>query len=207
YRERAVSYSLGAMPHPFASRSNAVLCATLALALCHCGGNSGPDGPKDVPGGQNPLPPAASCATAPNGSATVAAPELRLSLADRWEEACLSSPAVADLDGDATNEIIAARDGVLDVWNADGSLKWRFVADTGRIWSSPIVADFRDDTKLEVAFAARDKIWMLDAAGNVVSGFPVQWEDEMRSLAAGDVDGDGQLDLIAAPGHSSPTDV
>jgi hypothetical protein len=30
---------------------------------------------------------------------------------------------------------------------------------------------------------------------------------ELRSLAAGDLDGDGQLDLVAAPGRSGPTDV
>jgi hypothetical protein len=104
---------------------------------------------------------------------------------DRWEEGWLASPAVAYLEGDGANEIIVPREGVLDVWNADGSLKWRFVAEIGRIWASPVVADFRDDTQLEIAIAAREYVWMLDAAGNIVSGFPVQWEDEMRSLAAG----------------------
>jgi hypothetical protein len=33
------------------------------------------------------------------------------------------------------------------------------------------------------------------------------WEDEIRSLAAADIDGDGFLEIVAAPGHSNPTDV
>ena len=47
-------------------------------------------------------------------------------------------------------------------------------------------------------FAEREHIYMLDAGGNVLSGFPVEWEDEMRSLAAGDVNGDGQLEIVVA---------
>jgi hypothetical protein len=152
-----------------------------------------------------PLPPAPSCMAA-GGSATVQAPVLLLTLKDRWHESWLSSPAVADLDGDGKMEIIMPRDDRTIVWNADGTVKWSF--DTkGRVWSSPVVADFTGDKKLEVAFASRDTLYLFDAAGNMMPGFPVVWEDEMRSLAAGDVDGDGQLDLIVAPGHSDPTDV
>jgi FG-GAP-like repeat len=154
-----------------------------------------------------PLPPAPACMAAANkGSTAVQKPTLLLTLKDRWHEAWLASPAVADLDGDGKNEIIVPRDERLEVWNADGSLKWTYTA-KGRIWSSPVVADLRGDPKLEVAVASRDQVIMLDAAGMVLSGFPVTWEDEMRSLAAGDLDGDGKLELMAAPGHSKPTDM
>jgi hypothetical protein len=139
--------------------------------------------------------------------ATVTEPLLLLTLKDRWEEGWLGSPAVADIDHDGKQEIIVPRADALIVWNADGSLRWKFDDTPGRIWASPVVANFRDDARLEIAFTSRNKIFMLDVNGSVVSGFPVTWEDEMRSLAAGDVDGDGQLDLVAAPAHSSPTDV
>ncbi len=143
----------------------------------------------------------------PKKSATVEAPVLLLTLKDRWEEAWLGSPAVADIDNDGEQEIIVPRANALTVWNADGSLFWKFNDTPGRIFASPVVANFRDDAHLEIAFAARDQIFMLDAYGNVLSGFPVTWENEMRSLAAGDVDGDGKLDLVAALAYSSSTDV
>ena len=171
------------------------------------GGSGGPGPAGTGAGTGGPLPPAPSCLAAMSGGGTtVQKPTLLLTLKDRWHEAWQGSAAVADLDGDGKNEIVVARDNRLVVWNADGSVKWSHDT-SGRIWSSPIVADFRDDAKLEIAIASRDQILLFDAAGNVLSGFPITWEDEIRSLAAADVDGDGQLDLLASPGHSGPTDV
>jgi hypothetical protein len=131
------------------------------------------------------------------GSATVSQPELVATLYDRWHEAWLGSPAVADLDGDGTKEILVPRHNLLLGWHLDGTEVFR--ADVGgRIWASPIVADLRSDLAgLEVAAAARDTIYAWGADGNALPGFPFAWRDELRALAAGDIDSDGQLELVA----------
>jgi outer membrane protein assembly factor BamB len=129
----------------------------------------------------------------------VAAPVLLLTLKDRYEEAWLGSAAVADLDGDGAMEIVVPRGEQLLVWSASGEVKVKFATNNGRIWASPVVADLRPEPGLEIAFAAGDKVFLLDATGKVFPGFPVQWVKELRSLAAADVDGDGQLDLVVAP--------
>ena len=56
-------------------------------------------------------------------------PVLKSTMPGSWEGGWFGSPAVYDLDGDGTQEIIAPRHGVLYVWNgAKDSLLWRAVA-------------------------------------------------------------------------------
>lgn len=147
------------------------------------------------------------CDATASGTSTVEKPELLTKLADRYHEGWLASPAVADLNGDGTNEIIILRAERVETYGPKGNLLWTH-SFTGRAWASPIVANLVGDSALEIAFAARDKVFVLDKAGHVLPGFPVTWQDEMRALAAGDVDGDGKLDLVASVGHPAPiTDV
>ena len=55
------------------------------------------------------------------GRPNTALPMPLLALDNGGDEGWLGSPAVADLDGDGSNEIIAARDAAVVVWRADGS--------------------------------------------------------------------------------------
>src|SRR5581483_9059739 len=106
------------------------------------------------------------------------------------------SASVADLDHDGTPEIIIPRDDLLEVWHVakggTSSLVWTAQL-PGRIWASPIVADLvPSNPGLEVAVASRGEIHMYNAAGKEMPGFPFTGPDEMRSIAAGDIDGDGK---------------
>ena len=188
------------------SRDRAALI--LPFVLLACASPSASDDASDAGETGSEPPTAASCDAADPDGSPVAAPELLVRLADRWQEGWLSAPAVADLDGDGTMEIIAARSGLVQVWAPSGTLLWSYDTGMGRIWASPIVYDLRSDLPgLEIAVVAREQIHLIAADGTAVAGFPISWEDELRSLAAGDVDGDGALELVVAPAHGGPTDV
>jgi hypothetical protein len=181
----------------------ALLAASLLVVGGGCGGSNGPGTLGD---GGLPLP-APSCEPASGGgSDQVGTPTLTHTIADRWQEGWLSSPAIADLDEDGTPEVILPRDELVVVWHLDGAggaTKVWEQATGGRIWAPPVVADLLPGTPgLEVAVASRGSIFAFDAGGNPLSGFPATGPDELRSLAAGDVDGDGALELIAVT--SSP---
>jgi hypothetical protein len=145
----------------------------------------------------DPLPlPSAACSAAGGGAQTAAPVLLRALPGDEGEEAWLGSPAVADLDRDGKSEVIVPRGGRLLVFGADGAR--RFAPRLGgRIWAPPVVGDFVGDGRLEIAAAARDKVYLIDAGGQTLPGFPVIWRDEVRGLAGGDLDGDGKLEIVA----------
>ncbi|MBX3127942.1 MAG: VCBS repeat-containing protein [Polyangiaceae bacterium] len=162
------------------------------------GGSGGSGGSGGATGGGGGIqPPAPACSPGQGSSATVAAPELIAELGDRWHESWLASPVVADLDGDGTLEIIAARHGLVLGWHLDGTIVFSEQVD-GRCWASPVVADLRPDLPgLEIAQASSDKIYAWRADGTPLPGFPYTFRGELRSLAAGDIDGDGLLELVS----------
>ena len=107
-----------------------------------------------------------------------------------------SSPAVADLDGDGTAEVIGATYSIFVLNGVDGSLKLSKDPDGSRVWPGVVITDLEGDGDLEIITAhGGGYINVFDHTGNIV------WSqhaatNEFRSLAVADLDGDGDMEIV-----------
>lgn len=148
------------------------------------------------------------------------APALRATLDGSWDEGWLSSPAIVDLDGDGSLEIVAARHSVLYAYNGAGSPLWQTAwghsastspehGDT-RMWAPAVVADLDGDGDAEIAVGSdadgslAANVAVYDHTGELLSGWPVNFGtgEEVRSIAAADVDGNGVAEILV--NHTGP---
>lgn len=140
-------------------------------------------------------------------AAAVQPPKIQQTLSG-GAEGWLSSPAVADLDKDGFPEIIAARDRMVYAWHSDGSLFWKgATSTTGRIWAPPVVADLDGDGRLEVAVGShQEKISVFQWNGLPKAGWPklLGGTSEIRSLAAGVINSNGKMGLLASRSFTKP---
>ncbi len=106
-----------------------------------------------------------------------------------------SSPAVADLDGNGTFEVIGGAYSVFILNGADGSTVKVIDPAGSRVWPGVVVADVDEDSDLEIVTAhGGGYVNLFDHGGNLVwSQHPAG--SEFRSLAAGDLDGNGDLEI------------
>ena len=116
-----------------------------------------------------------------------------------------SSPAVADLDGDGTMEVLAGAYTLFALNGEDGSVQWSVDTPGGRIWPGVVVADIDADADLEVVIAqGSGYLYVFDHAGNTVwSRRPTT--SELRGLSVYDLDGDGTLELVVTGAVGSRT--
>jgi hypothetical protein len=121
-----------------------------------------------------------------------------------------ASPAVGDVDGDGQVEVIWGGYRLLAVDGATGALEWTYPpsGNRGRLWPSPVVADIDGQPGLEIAIGnGSGELVVLDGGGSPRPGFPVQpfgTTNELRSLAASDLDGDGALELLTGRTGGGP---
>ncbi len=129
-----------------------------------------------------------------------------------------AAPAVGDLDGDGDLEIVVNTiDGRLYVWHHDGTelrdgdgnptTNGVFQVRTNEwySWCSPALVDLDGDGRLEIILATRytdakaDVVMALRNDGTNAPGFPYSLGaqgDVLCSPAVGDVDGDGQREIV-----------
>ncbi len=134
----------------------------------------------------------------------------------------MASPALVDIDGDGKLDIVAARHSVLYAYKFDGTPLWQTAFGSSasnspehgstRMWSSAVVGDFDGDGSVEIAVgsdadgAANINVALYDKNGELESGWPQHFgaSDEVRSIAAGDVDGDGTAEILVNHTSSGP---
>ena len=120
-----------------------------------------------------------------------------------------NSPAIGDIDGDGYPEVIIGNN-LMYAWHHDGqevrdgdgqpSTFGVFAAVGSDFIGPPALANLDGAPGLEIIAAAYTsrEVYVFDGAGNVLAGWPQATVDQVRaSVAVGDVDGDGDLEIVA----------
>lgn len=117
---------------------------------------------------------------------------------------------IADFNGDGKYDVVVANEESNDATFLPGDSKGGFAAEkaatlaSGKMPNDIAVADFDKDKKLDLAFANHESDYLTvllgDGKGNFKpsskSPFKVQVKPHPHGVAAGDLNGDGILDLV-----------
>jgi hypothetical protein len=132
------------------------------------------------------------------------------------ETGWFASPLVVDLDGDGSKELVAAYYDVF-VFDAGGALLARIDSGGDRVYAPHIVADLDADGTFEIVFGAGSNVhayeW-VDKKAVKKAGWPALADSlpsngdspEVRGLAAADLDGDGQIEVVATTTETTDTE-
>ena len=124
-----------------------------------------------------------------------------------------ASPVIADLDGDGKREIVAAYYSIY-VFGSDGELLSKAEDGEGRVYAPHVVADLEGDGIVDVVAGNDRHVRAYEWQGGQLvpkSGWPFDTTTggnapEVRGLAAGDLDGDGDLEIVATTTQTASTE-
>ena len=130
-----------------------------------------------------------------------------------------SSPAVRDLDGNGTVEVIGSAYDVFVVDGATGASVWQVASghdrsepaapNVGRTWPGIVVADVDGDGQQEIVTAhGGGWVSVYDRSGYFKPGWPKHpTTSELRGLAVYDLDKDGTLEIVATAAIPNRTNI
>jgi len=117
------------------------------------------------------------------------------------------SPAVADLDGDGSPEILAANDqNKMFIWSANGTLRSGWPKNIAGFMTNIAVDDLTGDGQKEIIISVFGSVRVFNTNGVMLPGWPFFTNVTMLPPAIGDVDGDGQKEIVVAT-NSGPTNL
>lgn len=120
----------------------------------------------------------------------------------------MSSPAYGDVTGNGQEEIVVGgMDGRLSIMTPSGGVVGRHTIGPGAIHSSPTLADLDGDGVLDIVVGTtHGDVVAIRANGSEIfrqrtCGTPGKPCDIYSSLAVGDIDNDGRLEIVVGGGH------
>ena len=131
----------------------------------------------------------------------------------KGETSWFASPIVMDLDKDGKNELISAYYSLF-VFDSQGTLLSSAKDGGGRVYAPHVVADLDGDGVMEIVAGNDNEVLAYEWKGGKLvmkAGWPVDTTTagnapEVRGLAAGDLNGDGKIEIVATTTQTASTE-